>query len=375
MKIAVFYGGKSCEHGVSIITGVSVLSTLSADGVEVYAIYIDKGGRWWNVKNYAQISAYSDGTLKKKRASIFAGENCIYIGKKQVKIDCAVICAHGAYGEDGCLQGILQSSFIPYTGSGVLGSAVGMDKAQSKTAFLSSGLAVVDGITVDRYEWENGVIELLQKAKGLGYPLVVKPRSLGSSIGVGVAHDGKELLTALGTAFCWDNGVIIEKMVQNAVEFNCAVLFDGENYITSEVERPMTSDEILTFADKYERGGFKGEGLRQFPAVISAKLKEEIQNNAVKAFKAVGCDGIARVDFLFNGENLFVNEINTIPGSLALYLFPDYAYKTYAGEVAVLYQLIERAIEKNNGAKLLRYEYFSPANFGKNGVKINNRNE
>ena len=287
MKIAVFYGGKSCEHSVSVVTGVSVISALELSGVEVYAIYIDKNGLWWRVKNYSQLSAYSDEKLlKRKRVQLVVGEKKLVIGLKRVEIDCAVLCLHGAYGEDGCIQGALSLSFIPYTGSGVLGSAIGLDKVYSKLAFSSSSLKITDYFTVSKADWENDAVKKL--ALNLGYPLVVKPRSLGSSIGVSVACDDEQLTDAINLAMQWDNGVIVEKKVENLVEFNCAVIGDGENYEVSEIEKPFAHDEILSFADKYQRGGFKGEGSRQFPAKIPDKLTKKIKNCAVVASRAVG---------------------------------------------------------------------------------------
>ena len=342
MYLAVFYGGKICELGVSIVTGVSVASALYADGMEVVAVYIDRNGRWWSVKNYTDISAYESGKLKKTRACVYAGDNGLYVGRKRVSIDCAVLCTHGAGGEDGCLQGTLSLCGIAFTGTGVLGSAVGMNKAFCKTVFSACGLNTVDGFTVHKRDVAT-VKEILLQAKIFGYPLIVKPCSLGSSIGVSVAWDESELISALDLAFCYDESVLIERKLNVFSEFNCAVLFDGENYLASEVEKPVSSDEILSFADKYERGGFKGEGLREFPAIISDNLRAEIQSSAITAFRSLGGSGIARVDFLFDGTTLYINEINTIPGSLALYLFPEYRYNESVGECAVLYRLIDTA--------------------------------
>ena len=365
MKIAVFYGGKSCEHNVSVVTGVGVCSSLALDGEEIYPIYIDFDGRWWFVKNYSNLSSYGDiKKLKVKPAHLVAGQKYLMVGRKKVQIDCAVLCLHGAYGEDGCIQGALSLSFIPYTGSGVLGSALGLDKAYCKLAFAQNGLPVVDYFTVGKNEWKSERKAVEISAQNLGYPLVVKPRNLGSSIGVSVANNHEELGSALDLAFNWDSGAVVEKRVENLTEYNCAVIFDGKNYEPSEIEKPLALDEILSFADKYERGGFKGVGGRQFPALIDEELKLKIQNYAIAACKSVMAEGIVRVDFLFNGQDLFVNEINTIPGSLALYLFPRYHYGELTGESAVLRKIIDQAIKREESRNLLRYHHYGSVNGG-----------
>ncbi|MBR2988988.1 MAG: D-alanine--D-alanine ligase [Clostridia bacterium] len=365
MKIAVFYGGKSCEHSVSVVTGVSACSLLELEGEEVYPIYIDFDGRWWWVKNYSAINSYDDiKKLKVKPVHIVAGQKFLIIGRKKVTIDCAVLCLHGAYGEDGCIQGALSLSFIPHTGSGVLGSAVGMDKVYSKTAFAQSGLPVVEHFVTDKAQFKIDGETALRNAKKLGYPLVVKPRNLGSSIGVSVANNPDEFILALQTVFEWDNCALIEKKVENLVEYNCAVIGKMGNYEASEIEKPFALDEILSFADKYERGGFKGVGGRQFPAKLSKALKTKIQNYAIEASQSVTAEGIVRVDFLYDGEKLFINEINTIPGSLALYLFPNYRYLDKTGESAVISKLIDLAISREEGKNLLRYRHLDNINSG-----------
>lgn len=358
MAIAVFYGGKSCEHDVSVITGLQVLNLLKSK--EVIPVYIDRSGKWLVPKNAYTVSQYRN-EVSGKSAFLRSGDKTLYLGKGKAKavIDSAVICCHGAYGEDGCLQGILQSSGVAYTCSGVSASATGLNKILSKQAFYTAGLNLLPYSVVTRFDYENNLRKIVTKLAKKGYPLIVKPSSTGSSIGVSVARDGKSLITALNTAFEWDNEVIVEKALVDFTEYNCAVVGSNGKCRPSEIEKPAKVDEILSYKDKYERGGLSGKGSREFPAVISNELRVQIQNSAIVAFNAIGASGIARVDFLFDNETkqLFVNEINTVPGSLALYLFDD--------QKAVLEEIIRLATDERNRREKLTYRYESGVIRGK----------
>ena len=392
MIVAVFYGGRSCEHDVSVITGVQAAGLLH--GHEVIPVYVDRDGKWLFVKDYDDLRAYSKGTVKGKPVFLKPGDPYLYIGrgKRFIKPDVALLCNHGAGGEDGTLQGALQLSGIAYTGSGVAGSAAGMDKRMSKRLFALAGLPVVNYIEADRYRYENELKSLVGEAKALGYPLIVKPASLGSSIGVRIVQNGKEFISALNVAFEWDNAVIAEKALEDFTELNCAVVGGNGKFAVSEPEKPFSSGGFLSYRDKYEGGGFKGEGSgRQFPANIDGKLRAQVRLNAAKAFKSVAAGGIARVDFLYDNAqgNLYVNEINTIPGSLALYLFPhglsfesmsslvesDGApvkteesagpTKFGGGSADVLNELLRLAVSERDARESLKYRFVSPAAHGK----------
>lgn len=387
MTVAVFYGGKSCEHDVSIVTGVQTAKLL--EEFDVVPVYIDRGGKWNYVKRYDDVAAYRKGRIKCKKVFMKPGDDALYLngGRRFKKIDVAVLCTHGAGGEDGALQGFLQLCGVAYTGSGIAASAIGMDKILAKKMFAAAGLKVTDYFIVKRHEYENALLGVVEKAKAAGYPLMIKPACLGSSIGIGKACNAKEFITALNAAFEWDNTVIAEKALDDFTELNCAVLKDGENYFVSEAERPLSADGFLSYADKYERGGLKGAGGRIFPADIDTELRKEVRESAVKAFDAVGASGIARVDFLFdnNEKQLYVNEINTIPGSLALYLFPSgpanaaqapdaneknensgkdkgsFGGAKYGeGNVDALKMLISVAVKERDARERLRYKYESP---------------
>lgn len=326
MTVAVFYGGKSCEHDVSVVTGVQAAKLIDGKHV-VIPVYIDRFGRWTVVKNYDDLSAYRSEKIKGVPAFLKPNDSFLYVrgGKRYAKIDVALLCVHGAGGEDGALQGVLETAGIPYTGSGIAASAIGMDKRIAKRAFAAAGLNTVEGFFVTRGEYENALREVTERAARLEYPLVVKPASLGSSIGVTLVRGGREFLTALSAAFSWDNAVVVERALENFTELNCGVIGKNGVFAVSEVESPFTAGEILSYDDKYGGGGFKGRGAgRKFPADIPPTLRAEVRLNAAKAFAATGASGVARVDFMYDDSEgtLFVNEINTIPGSLAAYLFP-----------------------------------------------------
>ncbi|MDR0425646.1 MAG: D-alanine--D-alanine ligase [Clostridiales bacterium] len=359
MNIAVIYGGKSCEHNISVITGVQVLNAVK--GHNVVPIYIDNRGIWHTGKNLGDINNYKQrGRLKTRRVYLKPGDGYLYAErhKRLAAIDCAVLCNHGAGGEDGSLQGLLQLCGIPYTGSGVAASACGMDKALMKKLFKADRLPVVPYAAVTREAFDADIKAVFARLKKLGYPVIVKPASGGSSIGIGMAHDGKELLNALHVAFMWDNTVVAERALTDFVELNCAVLGDRETVITSEVEQPVGWSEFLSFADKYEKSKFKSEnGGRLMPAAVPDETRAAVREAAERAFRSVGAAGVARVDFMLDraADKLYVNEINTIPGSLAHYLFSfdgmDFS--------ALLDRLIGLAVKEKERQDRLQFVYTS----------------
>ncbi len=319
--IAVFFGGRSCEHDISIITG---LQAMSACRKQCVGVYIDSDGVWWE----AQPAAFSSANAVKqkrfdgKKVHIRPGERRLYVkNRKYCEIDAALLCMHGMLGEDGTLQGLLEVCGVPYTGSDVAASAIGMNKLRAKTVFESAGLDVLPYTRVLRSQYTADAAEVTRRVTLLGYPVIVKPCNLGSSIGITVVHDNAALFTALRVAFEWDDTVIVEKALEDFTEVNCAVLGDSDEgrICVSDTEQPVGWKEFLTFADKYS--GDVKHSKHKIPADIGAEQNEKVQELAEAAFRAVGCSGVARVDFLVKGETVYVNEINTIPGSLASGLF------------------------------------------------------
>lgn len=331
MTVAVFYGGKSCEHDVSVVTGVQAAKLIAGRHI-VIPVFAENDGSWFVVKNYDDLSAYRTGKIKKIPAFVKPNDDYLYVknGKRYAKIDVALLCVHGAGGEDGALQGVLETAGIPYTGSGIAASAIGMDKRLTKRAFTAAGLDTVPGFGISRGDYENRLREVTERAADFGYPLIVKPASLGSSIGVTLVRGGREFLSALAAAFSWDNAVVVERALENFTELNCGVIGRRGAFAVSEAESPFSAGGFLSYDDKYGGGAFKGRGAgRKFPADIPADLRAKVRLAAAKAFAAVGASGVTRVDFMYENATgtLFVNEINTIPGSLAAYLFPrGFAY-------------------------------------------------
>lgn len=318
-NIAVIFGGKSVEHDISVITGLQVLDNLSSR-YNVIPIYIQPDGRACTADNLDDAEVYLDferKVVKKKWVGFMPGRNYILIDgkfKSRTKIDCAVLCTHGRNGEDGTLQGLLEMCQIPYTSPGVLSSSVCMDKAATKIFMQTNEIPTPEFVyfyASDFLKSQETVVSLVEEK--LGYPVIVKPANLGSSVGITTCKNSFEMIFAINNALLFDDKIIVEEFIPRAEEYCCAAFRMGNEIITSDVVAVQKS-EIFTFKDKYlsEKTSQKQE--------IDSDLIESIKNLTIKAYLALACDGVVRVDFLFK-DNLMVNEINTIPGSLAFNLF------------------------------------------------------
>jgi D-alanine-D-alanine ligase len=264
---------------------------------------------------------------------------------------------HGTHGEDGTLQGVFEMADIPYVGCGILASAVANDKITAKAVLKEHGIPVVDYVWFRRQDWLNNRDQMLQKVESLGYPVFVKPATLGSSIGISRPNDRQALINSVDIALNLDRRVLVEKAVVGAVEINCAVMGNG-NPRASILEQPISYQEYLTYEEKYMRGGgakgMKGAE-RQIPAPISADLTQQIQNMTVEAFKAIDGRGTARIDFLLKDGEVSLNEINTMPGSLSFYLWQ--AERMTPGQVVD--ELIRLAHEAYAEKRRTMYNYKS----------------
>lgn len=352
--IAVIFGGRSCEHNISVITGVTTLNSL---GGKAKAIYIDSAGVFWCGDKLSKLETYKKFSKKGlKRVHFMPSDNGVYgdSGKLIFKVDAAVICCHGMGGEDGCLQGLLELSDVPYTCSGVLASAVGMDKVVMKQLFNAAGIPCVKYMGLWRGEYEKGDYDFVSELKeNFNFPLIVKPANLGSSIGISIAHDFMELFDKIRIAFKFDNRIIIEEALEDFTEVNCAALGDEDDVEISLTEQPLGWKEFLKYEDKYEGKG-KEESKKVMPARISEAERAQVERLTGEVFKAIGGGGVARVDFMLKGGEVFVNEINTVPGSLAYYLFKDkYTLKTLTE------RLIEIAKKRHAAKNALVYTYKS----------------
>ena len=250
MTVAVLFGGKSCEHNVSVVTGVQALARFPKEHKAV-PVYIDERGVWYTGKQYADIAVYREkGSHGGKEVHVRPSSPYLYTknGKKLCKIDCFLLCNHGVNGEDGSVQGLLQLSGIPYTGSKVAASAAGMRKDMMKRLFAAADLPMVPYVTVRADEYVNDSLAVIEKIKKeLRFPMIVKPCQAGSSIGISVAHDYNQLFAAIRVALEWDIEAVVECALENFEEYNCAVLCGQP----SEVEKPVGWKEFLTYEDKY----------------------------------------------------------------------------------------------------------------------------
>ncbi|MDI6861632.1 MAG: D-alanine--D-alanine ligase family protein [Caldisericia bacterium] len=336
-RVGLFFGSKSVEHEISIITAMQVYNAIDKSKYSVIPIYISKKGEWFtgdsllkiesfkNLSNIPKISQKIKG-IKVTNDNILTLEVEGIVNRK-ISIDIAFSVIHGTYGEDGKLQGIFEMLNVPYVGSGVLASSIGMDKVIMKEIFKANNLPIVNYLWFTRYEWEINKDEILNKIEStIKYPLFVKPANLGSSIGITRAEKREEIEYGVEIAKYYDSKIIVEEGVKNLREINCSVMGNIE-VIPSKLEEVKTPKIFLDYDSKYKlfsKGSSKTKSSGHIiPAELSEDKTKEIQNLAVKAFKALDCKGIARVDFLMDSqtEKVYINEINTMPGALSFYLW------------------------------------------------------
>lgn len=321
-NIAVFYGGKSVEHEVSIITAIQIMQNIDENKFKIHPVYIDKSGKWWTLKEFLDKTKYINiQKAKKNRVKANFGEPYIIIDgiiNKKIKIDVALICCHGTNGEDGVLQGVFESLNIPYSGCAVLSSSVCMNKIYMKELFEHYKMPIVEYLTFKR----DDNIDFEKIEKEIKYPMFVKPANLGSSVGINKCEDLQELKTALEVAFSFDEFVIIERGVENLKEINVSVQRINNKIETSELEHPISWTKFLSFEEKYV-SKHKSDKKREIGIRLPQKLEEQIDTLAKQAYIKFNLSGVIRIDFLYDlkAKNLYINEINTIPGSLAFYLW------------------------------------------------------
>lgn len=351
IRLALIYGSRTCEHDVSIISALQAAQHVNPDDYDLIYVYIDQNGEWYTGEKLADISLYRNfdkravvrvipmGAEGKLRLMQHPDDKLLPIGRlRQIaEADVVMPVMHGMNGEDGTLQGMLELWNIPYTSSGVLGSALGMDKIAMKRMFRACGFPVLKDVCVERSEWKRNRAGVLSRVMNeLSFPVYVKPSNLGSSIGINRADNKNGLEDAIDIAVSYDRRVQVETGIQDLMEINCAVLGYGGDAMASVTEMPVRWSDFLSFDEKYLRGakggakGTKGvpsKGMsslsRQMPAPISPELTHRVEELAVDAFKALDCKGVARIDFLYDkaADELYIGEINTIPGSLAFYLW------------------------------------------------------
>lgn len=342
-NVAVFFGGRSTEHEISVISANQAINALDADRYRVIPVYISKEGRWYTGDPLTDLKRYRDipGLLADKEVEevyfrpVFGDYN-LYLanprgmfGKKNVaeKIDVVIPVLHGANGEDGTFEGILDSIGIPYAGCDTLSSANGMDKITMKMILRENDIPVVDYVWFTDRQWFSHKDEMIARVEKMGYPVIVKPANLGSSIGISCAHDRAQLEASVADAARYASRILVEDMIEDMQEINCSVLGDCDEYRMSVLEEPIKSSEILSYDAKYMGGDKGAKGMqasaKKFPADLPADETARIQHLAGETFRVLSCHGVSRVDVMVDRKtrNIYVNEINTIPGSLSFYLW------------------------------------------------------
>lgn len=347
IKLGVIFGGETVEHEVSIISAIQAMNKIDQEKYEVIPIYITKDREWYTGEMLKDIEFYQDLSLIKRYADnvvLYCRDGSFVLQKKHglfksivKEIDIAFPIVHGTNVEDGVLQGYLQSIGIPFVGGNVYASVVGQDKAFMKDIWKEAELPMTNYVwfyDADYRRDSSKIVELVSKLK---YPVIVKPATTGSSVGISVCENEHDLIDGIDEAIQYDSKIVVEEVVKNLKEVNIAVMGNYEHQKVSEIEEVLSGNKFLTFNDKYIGGGKskfaskgavkKSKGMastnRKLPAELDKDVRSEIEEIAVKAFKVLGSSGNCRIDFLIDDKTnkVYINEINSIPGSLAFYLW------------------------------------------------------
>ena len=390
-RVAVMYGGKSVEHEVSVISGIQALMNIDTDRYETIPVYITKQNEFYVGDDIGKIEAYKDidGLLSRSQKVVWVNEGDkvvlspypkkMFGGMKDIEVDVAFPVVHGTNEEDGTLVGFLKTLGVPFVGCDVTSAAVGMDKYIQKCVLKDVDIPVLDCVCFHEDDYAD-IEKLLDIAESkVGYPAIIKPVNSGSSVGISMARNRQELTKSIDDAFTYASIVLVEHGIEKLKEINCSVLGDDSGAKASILEEPFHTKDILSYKDKYESNGAKSGGSkgmasvqRKIPADLPEETTNQIQEYAVRAFKALGCNGVVRIDFMIDESDgkLYFNEINTIPGSLSFYLWEPSGipYKE------LLDQLIQLALKRARKFQNLTFTFdtnnLNSASFGGDkGVK------
>lgn len=404
-NILVVFGGKSAEHDISIITGLQTISNVDREKYNVIPLYISKENNFYVGEKLCYLNTYMPFISNKKgvySASLLAGSNNLYISKKtkniyfkgenktqiikksknkgnkkavlsfkkSISIDCAILCCHGRSGEDGNLQGLLTLCNIPFTSCNCASSAICMDKIFMKDIIKSAEYNTADYTYFEKIDYilePDKIMDNLEKQ--IGYPMFIKPAHLGSSIGISKCLNREQLEIGIEVAIKYDRRILVEKSVENNIEVNCAVLGNSSYAVASDVEFPKTKENFLTFDEKYLQRKEASENKEIKKSNISKEKENDIKELAISIFKRFDCKGVVRIDFLIDKKSgeIFVNELNTIPGSMAFYLFKNnFDFKS------LLNKLIDNAKKIQKEEDKDEFSFMSSAlnNFN-DGIKTN----
>ena len=390
ISVAVFLGCRSVEHEVSIISAVQAMRAMNREKYDVTPVYVTKDGIMFTSKAMFEIESFRDidkllkmseeVTLIRKADGVFMHpiNKKAFKKVKDLKIDLAFPIVHGTNCEDGTIAGYFEFLGLPYIGCDIISAAVGMDKTVFKDVLKSAGLPVLDCVRFTSREYMTNSEAVLSNIKEkVGFPLIVKPVNLGSSVGISKVKDQSELDEAIRLAASFADKILAERAVENLREINCSVLGDIDECTASVLEEPIMHDEILSYKDKYE-GGSKSEASkgmaslgRKIPAEIPDDLAQKIRDISCKIFKAIGASGVVRIDYLLDDKTkeVYANEINTIPGSLAFYLWEasDIKYRD------MIDKLVDTAFHRERRRENLKFtidtNILSGVSFGSKGSK------
>ena len=391
-NIAVIYGCRSVEHEVSIISAVQAMRSIDRNKYDVIPIYVSKKGEMYTGDMLFDIEVYSELDklfesasricLLREGGNVVARslDNTFFKKKKDIRIDVAFPIVHGTNCEDGTVAGLLEYLDLPYVGCDILSAAVGMDKVVFKNVLASKGLPVLDCVSFRAREYAQDKERVLGEIKNeIGFPLIIKPVNLGSSVGISKVDNEDELEQAIALAVSFSEKVLAERAITNLREINCSVLGDPDECVASVCEEPFMHDEILSYEDKYMSGGSKKSGgskgmaslSRKIPADISEEKADEIKRLACDIFRATGSSGVVRIDFMLDTatDKVYANEINTIPGSLAFYLW-EASGLSYTDMIDRLVELaFRRQRTRENLTFTIDTNILSGVSFGTKGAK------
>lgn len=393
IKVGVFFGGNSVEHEVSIITALQAVENIDKNKYDVIPVYIAKDNKMYcgnfigdikqykNIKNLLHVSSQVTLAQRNNKVILLKCNKKFYESSVYDYIDIAFPIVHGTNVEDGTLQGYLKMFNLPYVGSDVISSAVGMDKYVCKCLLKENNIPVLDCKCFSLKDFNDSLENIVNDVEcSIPYPVIVKPVNLGSSVGIKIAKNKEELEDAISDAFSYSKKILVEIAIKNLREINCSVVGDYESAEASECEEPVKTDEILSFSDKYLSGGKKmgnkisgnnsmNSGVLKLPAEISSDTRKTIQELALKTFKVLGCSGVIRIDFMIDKDSnsIFVNEVNTIPGCLSFHLWKA----TNVNYPELLDKLIDLSLKRNREDKNMTYSFDSNilSDFSISGLK------
>lgn len=341
-NVAVFFGGRSVEHEISVISALQAIHAFNVERYNIVPIYISKQGRWYtgndllDIRNYKDMKGltskctevfmrpeYGDYNLYKAETSMFSKRNTVV-----AELHVVIPVLHGTNGEDGIFEGLLETIGIPFAGCNTLSSANGMDKITMKMILKECDIPVVDYVWFTDRQWFNEREQLIVKIEEkIGYPVIVKPANLGSSVGIGKASNREELIEKVNHAEKFSQRIIVEDMIEQLQEINCSVLGDADEHESSVCEEPIKTGDFLSYEDKYMGGSKSAKGMqaseKRIPADLPVEISEKIRHMAGETFRVLSCHGVSRIDVMIDRKDnsIYVNEINTIPGSLSFYLW------------------------------------------------------